>query len=248
MFSYTCEDAYITELSRTGFELTFATELENNIGTAKELVEKVIENTDWRFDEEGSDLIYQETEEPVYETMTILRDTVSGAAARENPNDNIIWIDKDKPLLVFYSCVQDIDNLQSEIQVYYNGKDQWEQDENDMLVINGKCCTINVTWQVSGTVATAYIGPSVFFRIDFANGVSKRYRAKRYVQSQKTVYNSIVDRYVNVYNNGTLLGYNTTEYNDALSVVNLVTNPSNFKNTSGWYGDGLLFRLSPAFD
>lgn len=248
MFSYTCEDAYITELSRTGFELTFATELENNIGTAKELVEKVIENTDWRFDEEGSDLIYQETEEPVYETMTILRDTVSGAAARENPNDNIIQIGKDKPLLVFYSCVQDIDNLQSEIQVYYNGKDQWEQDENDMLVINGKCCTINVTWQVAGTVATAYIGPSVFFRIDFANGVSKRYRAKRYVQSQKTVYNSIVDRYVNVYNNGTLLGYNTTEYNDALSVVNLVTNPSNFKNTSGWYGDGLLFRLSPAFD
>jgi hypothetical protein len=36
--TYTCEDAYITELSRTGFELTFATELENNIGTAPELI------------------------------------------------------------------------------------------------------------------------------------------------------------------------------------------------------------------
>jgi len=51
LFSYTCEDAFINELSRTGFNLTFATELQNNIGAAKELIEKVIENTDWQFDE-----------------------------------------------------------------------------------------------------------------------------------------------------------------------------------------------------
>ena len=68
------------------------------------------------------------------------------------------------------------------------------------------------------------------------------------MQSQKTVYNDIVERYVNVYNGGALYGYQTTEYNDALAVVNLVTNPSNFKNVSGWVGDELYFKLSPDFD
>ena len=117
-----------------------------------------------------------------------------------------------------------------------------------MLVVNGKCCTIEVTWKKVGTVVTACKGAAEIFRVDVANGVSKQYRAKRYVQSQKTVFNSIVDRYVNVYNNGKLLGYSTTEFNDALAVVNLVTNPSNFKNTSGWYGKDLVFTLSPPFD
>ena len=41
VISYTCVDSYVTELSRTGFELEFATELENNIGTAEELINKV---------------------------------------------------------------------------------------------------------------------------------------------------------------------------------------------------------------
>ena len=74
VFSYSCEDSYITELSRSGFELEFATELENNIDTAPGLIEKVIENTDWRFDN-TSDKIYQLTEEPVYEAE--LKSTLS---------------------------------------------------------------------------------------------------------------------------------------------------------------------------
>jgi len=78
--------------------------------------------------------------------------------------------------------------------------------------------------------------------------LSTQYRAKRYVQSQKTVYNAIVDRYVNVYNDGELLGYQGTEFNDALAIVNLVTNPSNFSNISGWIGEELFFKLSPTFD
>ena len=58
LYTYNCEDSYITELSRNGFELEFVTELENNIGTAPELVSRILENTDWIFDEEGSDKIY----------------------------------------------------------------------------------------------------------------------------------------------------------------------------------------------
>lgn len=244
LFTYTCEDAYITELSRTGFELTFATELENNIGTAQELVERVIENTDWQFDEENSDIIYQETEEPVYEAMLL-----NNAPVYRDPDGRRMQIAGGFPVLVYYSCAPDKENLKSTIQFYYNGKNTWDQDANDMLVINGTSYTVNnVTWTSFEDTVTAWSGPTQLFTLNLATGLSTRYRAKRYVQSQKTVYNSIVDRYVNVYNNGDLLGYKTTEFNDALSAINLFTNPTNFKNTSGWKGEGLYFKISPGFD
>ena len=156
VFSYTCEDVYITELSRTGFDLTFATELENNIGTAKELVEKVIENTDWRFDNEGSQTIYQETEEPVYETTTILTDTTEGGIwLIPDTKTEAVLVRSEMPILVYYSCAPDLNNLKSTIQFYYSDS-AIEQDENDMLAINGNSFTINVTWYMkSDTVAVA---------------------------------------------------------------------------------------------
>ena len=242
-FTYNCEDSYITELSRNGFELEFATELENNIGTAQELVTRTLENTDWMFDEEGSDPIYQETEEAVYEVTTL-----SDFTAYQNPDNAATTILAGKLALVYYSCASDKDTLKSYCQFYYNGTNKWQQDQNDMLVINGNCYGVNVTWEVENTIATASIDGTPIFAINFTTGLSTKYRAKRFVQSQKTVYNNILDRYVNVYNDGALYGYQTTEYNDALAVVNLVTNPSNFKNVSGWVGDELYFKLSPGFD
>ena len=241
LFTYTCEDVYVTELSRTGFELTFATELENNIGTAKELVNQVIENTDWRYDEDNSDKIYQETEEPVYEASML-----SLIQVKPDVGDDAVYLMVNMPILLYYSCAPDINNLKTSIQIYYAGA-PFEQDENDMLVVNGTSYSLEVTWETSGQVASAFYNSQKIFEIDFGVGISKRYRAKRYVQSQRTVYNDIVGRYVNVYNDGELLGYNTTEFNDALSVVNLFTNPSNFSNTSGWKGKGLTFKLSPSF-
>lgn len=246
LFSYTCEDAYVTELSRSGFNLVFDTELENNIGTAQELIEKTIENTDWQFDKDNSDDIYQLTEEPVYEVLI-----KNDFDAEKNPSGENEIIKSGNPALIFYSSAPDINNLKDTIQLYYCSSTQWQQDENDMLVINGTSYTVTIDeWSVndSQTRATAIKDGNEIFVIDFSAGLSTQYRAKRYVQSQKTVYNAIVDRYVNVYNDGELLGYQGTEFNDALAIVNLVTNPSNFSNISGWIGEELFFKLSPTFD
>lgn len=244
-FTYTCEDQYLTELSRTGFELEFQTELQNNIGTAQDLIEKVIDKTDWQFFE--GDKVYQQTEEPVYEV-----NIESNFVALKNPNDTSEEIISGNSALIYYSCAPDINNLNTRCQFYYNGSTIWQQDINDMLVINGDCYTVDVTWEVNDQQAAAKVNNEVIFVINFALGLSQNYRAKRYVQSQKTIYNNILERYVNVYNyNGeeeNLLGYETTEYNDALAVVNLITNPSNFTNMSGWTGTDLTWKLSPPFN
>lgn len=245
-FNYTCEDLYLTELSRNGFELEFKTELQNNIGTAEDLIKRTLENTDWQF--KKGDTIYQEIEEPVYEVRI-----ESNFTAFRNPQDEPEEIIAGNPALIYYSCAPDKENLNSKCQFYYNRTTTWQQDVNDMLVINGNCYIVDVTWEIGeNNTVTAKVDENIIFVINLSAGLSRRYRAKRYVQSQKTIYNSILNRYVNVYNYNNeeenVLGYETTEYNDALAVVNLISNSSNFVNTSGWIGEGLRQKLSPTFD
>lgn len=48
VFSYTATDCYINELSKNGFNLEFAQELDNNQGTASELGQAVLADTDWQ--------------------------------------------------------------------------------------------------------------------------------------------------------------------------------------------------------
>ena len=45
--TYTCKDLFINELSKQGYSLEFNTDLMNNIGTASELAEKVLEGSTW---------------------------------------------------------------------------------------------------------------------------------------------------------------------------------------------------------
>lgn len=253
VFTYTCEDAYITELSRTGFELEFSTELQNNIDTAPELIKKVLEGTDWSFDENSSDSIYQLTEEAVYETSTIQD---FSAIIEPDSSGQKVSILSGKPILIFYSQAPDINNLKDTIQFYYSGTNSWQHDENEMLVTNGTSYHVDVIWEldVENNIATAKIGENTIFKIDFNKGLSTKYRAERYVDSIKTKYEPVLKRYVNEYSNGTIRGYQKTEYNDATAVVNLFTNPSNFANFSGWIvgeqqkeGTELKFELYPEF-
>jgi hypothetical protein len=67
-----------------------------------------LENTDWTYDEDNSDKIYQETEEAVYE-VEILNDFT----AYTNPDGVATTIEQGKPALVYYSCASDKDLLKT---------------------------------------------------------------------------------------------------------------------------------------
>jgi len=72
---YTCEDANINELAKSGFDIIFDDDLTlNNVsgsnqGTAQELVARTLEGTDWVLGE--SDTVQQFTEEAVFEVNLI---------------------------------------------------------------------------------------------------------------------------------------------------------------------------------
>lgn len=246
VFSYTCEDAYITELGKTGFDLEFSTDLQNNIGTAEYLVEQTLEDTDWRY--RASDTIYQVTEEPVYEVLT----TAAFSAKKVPELQNEITIAASSSILVYYSMVSDEDNMPKKFCFHYCADGPWEKDGAEMKVINGDC------YQISGDVSYIIGEHSIIvkqngtnlFTISLDDGLSTNYRAERYVETQEQAYSKLLNRYVNVYegqNNTRYYGYESTVYETPLTVVNLVTNSSNFKDVSGWEGEGLKFELYPPF-
>jgi hypothetical protein len=59
-------------------------------------------------------------------------------------------------------------------------------------------------------------------------------RGNRLIRSQKTYFDPKLKRTVNVYNEGNVYGYKTTDYISPITVQSYVTNPNDFTNTVGW--------------
>ncbi len=66
VFTYTAKGAEALELGKTGYGLTFNSELMNNTGTAVELTRKIFEGTDWYVEETECDKFWGATAEPLY--------------------------------------------------------------------------------------------------------------------------------------------------------------------------------------
>lgn len=49
MYSYSCQDSFIDELSRTGYELEFAPELNNSVAESGDFMEEILEESTWDY-------------------------------------------------------------------------------------------------------------------------------------------------------------------------------------------------------
>lgn len=238
--TYTCKDLFVNELSKTGFDLVFDNELENNQGTAPELVEKVLEGSDWRLARD-SDIIRQEKEEPVYAVtlinkLTNVKNQTTGATS--------ITISSGKTILIYYQQVQDfITNGTSPSSVQFAYVDgEYKRDNNSQLVINADCyIKDNVTFSLNGDIVTISSVGS-FNR----TSISENYRASRLVESPLCKLDPLTGEYCYVYKasakasgkynaNDEIYMYRSTKYKDATFVNNLIVNGTNFVNTEGWY-------------
>ena len=260
--TYTCKDLFINELSKTGFDLVFDNELENNQGTAPELVEKVLEGTDWQFG--GGDTIQQEKEEPVFEGSV-----VNNFKAQNQSNGNTaVTISSGKTILIYYQQVQDyLTSSTSPKSFQFAYADEYKQDTNSQLVINADCyIKNNVSFSRRTVDDTNYIDIKVGATtiVTFVeDAISSIYRASHLVQSQICKLDPLTEKYCYVYkaksNNGDkyskddeIYMYRSTEYQDATFVNNLIVNGSGFTSTEGWStpnsSDTPVQRLHPDYD
>ena len=219
--TYTCKDLYVNELSKNGYDLEFDSELNNNYGTAQELVEATLKDTEWQL--KDTENILQKKEEPVYE-LTLDSD-LEAINQTKGISEKIFT---KQTILVFYEQLAGKTTLNGTYQFAYAPKSNYKKDTNSRLVVNADCYS------------------ATFNKVELTNkSVSENYRAERLVETKKQVYDPITKKYCYVLKataddenhykvNDEIYEFVETEYSDALTVKNLINNDAEFTNTDGW--------------
>ena len=231
-FTYTCKDQFVTELSKTGFEIELDNELENNMGTIDVLAESILEGSDWKLDLEGTKPLNQYVEEPLYQIQ--LNSSIE-ARQLENPLE-VIELGQGDYIYAFYD---NIANERDTVQFLYSsirgdGKSIFATDDD--LVIDREQYP---NWFIENV--TYNEGKPSFALSSF---ITSEYRGERLVRQRQTKYDSTIDKYVNVYKkkgeDDKYYGYTESEYKTSGATLNYVANPSSFSSTTGWETDSNL--------
>lgn len=244
---YNCIDLYINELSKTGFNLEFSSELNNNQGTVQELANIILEDSDWTLDE-NEEIIQQEIEEPVYELFNI---ELPNQFTAKNKFNIDIQISAGSNILLYYSVFRD---KQTYLQFFYNGKNSFDRESSDLLTEDGECLYVkDVIWKEEDEFVNCYLGDKQILHVPKQKNISTQYRAKRLVYSVKSKFDPITEKYVTLYDyNGTeLYKYIENEYLDPTVVQNALINSQDFSDLEGWISTGSapvpIFKLYPKF-
>lgn len=251
VITYTCTDTYINELSKTGFNLVFDNELMNNSGTAFELANKILgSDTDWTVDQEESDRLYEEREETGYQCNV----SNSIMATEDKTGDNIV-ISSNDSVVIYYSQIIELLNSEetSGSKIFQfglvNNNSSSETGWQGIPLIDVTSCTSTneLSWSINGTVVTI---AGISIDISSSSSINALCRAKRLVNSLKMEYDELTQRYCTVYNDGDIYGYEDTNIDDAVAVVNVITNSKDFTNeAAGWIFEDLPeVKLYPELD
>lgn len=263
--TYTCEDLFINELGKSGFELNFSDEANNNQGTIYELATAVLDGTDWQLDEENTDHLLQTQEEALYEVKITNMNALTGVYANgflnitkgeyeKVPNNAICYLP--------YSMVPHSDDeLADMTAVQFIYAPEYTTEYSSMLITNedSNWLVTGGVWVKSGDIYQFKIPSSgttkTIFTINLSNAfVSDKYRGNVYCRKQLSTYDANLERYVNVYkvkgsdptaDDKRIFGYVDYDYDASDLVNNLLSNNKDFKDTTGWIGTNLKIGLFP---
>lgn len=235
-WTYTCTDAFVLELSKNGYNITFDSELNNNQGTASELARKTLENTDWQVG--GADNFKQYIEEPIYKAVLERTQGIDIINATDN-SDSVP--SQGATIYLFYSYVKNKDGKNVQFII---------RDENKKYTIDSK----NVITDTNFRIKTELFFKDNSFEDKDGNliislgEIENRYHANRLGYSQLTTYDSVMQRTVDrfkIENDSTEI-YRYTDYKYITSdvVTNFITNGENFNALE----DGTLQGWNPYTD
>ena len=228
-FDYVAKDLFINELSKIGFNKTFQTELLNNTGTIIELGNEVLSETDWEVNEENSDLLFQTTEDVLYQAILNFEITAVKYQKTDSGINKIsTTIPANSNIMIFYNSIS---SQSSNLYFLYTDKNYITDMGNiisnaDFYLLEG------VTYKSSSNYPffnNSQLINSLTLDIDR--------RGKMYINEAEQIYYAPLDRYVNIYvnkNGEERYGYVESEYETTPVVNNLITNSKNFTDTTGW--------------
>ena len=207
--TYTCKDLFINELSKNGYNIEFADELQNNMGTAPKLAEKIVADTDWQVSAE-SDIIEELREEAVYEITT--ENEVIVQTHNEINGGHTFTIEQGKQCLLFYSTVQNRDSF---LQFIYYDEEEPQTENDSILVTNGQAINIEeVQYNETNEIieisvkqqGIGEVNDIVLFSLPGDALVSQNYRANRTVFTQLATIDPILNKTVDLFESALYYG------------------------------------------
>ena len=219
IWTYSCDDAFVLELSKNGYALEFSTELNNNQGTAEELAEKVLENTDWQLAD--VQVGKQQIEEPIYKAT--LNSTTGITIVNVDNSNNIEYLSTPLDIYVFYSYVS---NKDGKFVQFILQNDSYTTDSNNNIIatnyrIQETLIFDNNTFKNDNNVTIISIGD-----------IETKYHAYRMAYGQLTTYDPIMERTVDRFKiegqDREIYRYIDYVYTTSDVVTNYITNGDGF--------------------
>lgn len=264
-FTYTCKELYVNELGKNGFKTELDEQLENNQGTAAELAETILLDSDWEVDVENSDLLYETKTEPLY-IGTLAQDITVKKLTDYRPDEDLdeeftdvnlsqnLTIPQGTRVMIFYSEV--VDNKKHPVILYRPDQPQnfdeeindispeetkispYEVDANSDIIINALNFEVQEEVSYSDSEVKTNI-PSIFE----GNLDVFPYRGVKVVKSQESGYDPYMDKFITKWkkegDSTEYYGYEHTEILRTDLAQNYLSNSDNFVSSdSGWVFDG----------
>lgn len=249
--TYSLEDALVQELSKNGFGVTLDAQLMNNMGTVQELAERVLVDTDWEVESET----FVETIEESLVYLRIPNSAITAILLKDSGNNYLAdglteettTLQGNSDVLAFYSSCR---NKPHRFQFIYlpNYDKQDVLIDSNRIILNKDCqYYIELSENEYADSSNKYglslpTGWNIVEQSDSVDDehdttISTWYRGARYGFAQKAEYVPLLNRYCQIYSDGTseLYGYTENKYTDPVFTTNLVSN-TEFENTSGWIG------------
>ena len=235
-WTYTCTDAFVLELSKCGYNITFDSELNNNQGTAAELAQETIKNTDWRL---GTvDNFKQYISEPLY--LGVVENNFE--ALNTDDGTTKVFSSSDA-LYIFYSYIKNKDGINLQ---FIEQADTYTFDDDKVIVATNYRITDEVVIEEDDNQGIVYNIKLNGQTIITTTGLENRYQANRLVYKQLNTYDPVMERTVDRYAAGNQEVYRYIDYVYTTSdiVLSYITNGENFNVLE----DGSLQGWNPYVD
>lgn len=231
-WKYTCTDAFVSELSKIGYNITFDTELDNNQGTAFELARETIKDTAWKIGEVNAGKQY--VEEPIYKAN--LR-TTSGITII-NVDGNTDTISSGTDIYLFYSYVKNNDGK----NVQFITREKRLIDSKNVITDTNFRIIDTLVYKTINSNTGFYKGNTLIISI---GDIETQYHANRLAYNQLTTYDPVTERTVKRYKSSLgkkdVYSYTDFVYTTSNVVLNYVVNGENFDTL----GNGTIQGWSP---
>lgn len=229
------KEIFVNELGKNGWSVTLNTELENNYGTVEQLAEKVLDGSDWKVEKGYSPI--ERVKEPLFKYKIPEGTSIAAVAMRkgDDGSNEKITISANEYIYFFYNDAEFSEPIESgkdgqwvikakeSVQILYFGR-KIDDETNPVAVDDGRV-VIDDDYLFNYKIASAAVNVKV-----------TGYSGYRIQDRTRTVYEPTLDRYVEVYTNGSeeYFSYTETEYHVSPLVQNYLTNSTNFTSNAGW--------------